>query len=43
MLFRSATCALVKRVMEQASLPALELSVKLTVDAKSGLNWDEAH
>ena len=38
-----ATCALVKRVMEQASLPALELSVKLTVDAKSGLNWDEAH
>jgi DNA polymerase-1 len=37
------TRAVVKSVMEGASLPALELSVPLTVDAKPGKNWDEAH
>lgn len=38
-----ATCALVKEVMERAAEPALSLSVPLTVDAKAGRNWDEAH
>jgi DNA polymerase-1 len=37
------TRAVVKKVMEGAALPALELSVPLTVDAKPGRNWDEAH
>jgi DNA polymerase-1 len=30
-------------VMEKASLPALELSVPLTVDARAAQNWEEAH
>ena len=30
-------------VMEQAAEPVLKLTVPLTVDAKAGLNWDEAH
>jgi DNA polymerase-1 len=38
-----ATCALVRGVMEKASLPALELSVPLVVDARAADNWDEAH
>lgn len=38
-----ATSAAVKSVMERASLPALELSVPLTVDARAAKNWDEAH
>jgi DNA polymerase I-like protein with 3'-5' exonuclease and polymerase domains len=29
--------------MEQAAEPVLKLTVPLTVDAKAGLNWDEAH
>ncbi len=33
----------VRKVMEQAAEPVLKLSVPLTVDAKAGLNWDEAH
>jgi len=37
------TCALVKKVMEQAHLPAVEISVPLDVDARAGSNWDEAH
>ncbi len=37
------TSAVAKAVMEKASLPAIELSVPLTVDARAGANWDEAH
>jgi DNA polymerase-1 len=32
-----------RAVMEKASLPALSLSVPLTVDARAAQNWDEAH
>jgi DNA polymerase-1 len=38
-----ATSAVVKKVMENATHPVLELTVPLVVDAKSGKNWDEAH
>ena len=38
-----ATIALVKRVMSEAPLPAVELSVPLQVDARAARNWDEAH
>ncbi len=38
-----ATCATVKSVMENAALPALELSVPLVVEARAAKNWDEAH
>jgi len=38
-----ATCALVKSVMEKASLPAIALSVPLVVEAKAGANWNEVH
>ncbi len=31
------------KVMEQAPLPAVQLSVKLTVDARAAQNWDAAH
>lgn len=34
---------LVSQVMEQACAPARELSVRLTVDANAGLNWEQAH
>lgn len=37
------TTALVKRVMENATMPALSLSVPLQVDARAAKNWDEAH
>ncbi len=37
------TCALLRDVMEGAALPAVELSVPLTVEADSGANWEEAH
>jgi len=33
----------VRKVMESAAEPVLKLSVPLVVDAKAGLNWDEAH
>ena len=36
-------CDLARAVMEKASLPAIALKVPLTVDARSGKNWDEAH
>jgi DNA polymerase-1 len=29
--------------METASLPAVQLSVPIQVDAKAADNWDEAH
>jgi DNA polymerase-1 len=38
-----ATIALVKRVMEQAAIPAVALSVPLVVDARAAANWDDAH
>ena len=37
------TAEVVKTVMESASLPALQLSVPLTVDAGQGRSWGEAH
>lgn len=38
-----ATIAVARRVMEQAPLPAVQLSVPLHVDARAAQNWDEAH
>jgi DNA polymerase I len=38
-----ATCAAAVSVMENAALPAIRLSVKLTVDARAADNWDAAH
>jgi DNA polymerase-1 len=32
-----------RTVMEKAALPAVELSVPLTVDARAAQNWDDAH
>ncbi len=37
------TMEVVRDVMEQAAHPAVQLSVPLQVDAKSGDNWDAAH
>ena len=37
------TKILVAKVMENAALPALEISVPLTVDCGVGDNWNEAH
>ena len=37
------TIPLIVKTMENASLPAVELSVPLKVDANAGDNWDEAH
>jgi DNA polymerase-1 len=37
------TSAMAVSVMEQASLPAIPLSVKLTVEARAAQNWDAAH
>jgi DNA polymerase-1 len=37
------TLPVVKRVMEEAPLPAVALSVPLQVDARAASNWDEAH
>ncbi|MDJ0612728.1 MAG: DNA polymerase I [Rhizobiaceae bacterium] len=37
------TISLVKNVMENATMPALSLSVPLQVDAQAADNWDEAH
>ena len=38
-----ATIAAVKKVREGASMPAVELSTPLVVDAGKGANWAEAH
>jgi DNA polymerase-1 len=38
-----ATIELAKRVMSEAPLPAVALSVPLQVDARAAKNWDEAH
>jgi DNA polymerase I len=37
------TCEAVKAAMEKATLPTLELSVPLVVEARAAKNWDEAH
>ena len=37
------TIPVVKAVMEGAALPAIEITVPLTVDCGVGNNWDEAH
>ncbi len=37
------TAKVVKQVMESATLPALRLSIPLTVDVGHGQSWDEAH
>jgi DNA polymerase I len=37
------TRALAVKLMEQAPLPAVALSVKLTVEARAAQNWDAAH
>jgi DNA polymerase-1 len=37
------TLPIVKRVMEDAPMPALSLSVPLQVDARAAHNWEEAH
>jgi DNA polymerase-1 len=37
------TLPVVKKVMEEAPMPALDLAVPLSVDARAAANWDEAH
>jgi DNA polymerase-1 len=37
------TIPVIKRVMEEAPLPAVALTVPLQVDARAADNWDEAH
>jgi len=37
------TLPLVTRVMEEAPLPAVALSIPLSVDARAANNWEEAH
>jgi DNA polymerase I len=39
----AATLPIVAKVMADAPMPALSLSVPLQVDARSADNWDEAH
>ncbi len=38
-----ASAKVVKRVMEEASLPRCPLSVPLVVETGKGRNWAEAH
>ena len=38
-----ATLPVIRRVMEDAPMPAVSLSVPLHVDARAADNWDEAH
>ena len=37
------TAQVIKQVMETATLPALQLSIPLTVDVGHGPSWDDAH
>jgi DNA polymerase-1 len=37
------TLPVIKRIMEQAPMPAVSLSVPLSVEARAAHNWDEAH
>ncbi len=38
-----AVCALAQKVMENAALPAAEISVPLLVEARAAANWEAAH
>jgi DNA polymerase I len=38
-----ATLPVIRKVMEEAPHPAVQLSVPLAVDARAAANWDEAH
>ncbi|WP_375459899.1 DNA polymerase I [uncultured Enterovirga sp.] len=38
-----ATLPVIRRVMEEAPHPAVNLRVPLAVDARAGVNWDAAH
>ena len=38
-----AAMPVIRKVMEQAAMPAIDLSVPLQVDARAADNWDEAH
>ena len=38
-----AAMPVIRTVMEQAAMPAIDLSVPLQVDARAADNWDEAH
>ena len=38
-----ATLPVIRRVMEEAPHPAVQLTVPLAVDARAAGNWDEAH
>ena len=40
---RIKVCALARKVMEGAALPAVDFSVPLLVEARAAANWDEAH
>ncbi|MEK7266081.1 MAG: DNA polymerase I [Pseudomonadota bacterium] len=37
------TIDVARKVMEEAPHPAVEISVPLVVDARAGMNWEEAH
>jgi DNA polymerase-1 len=37
------TIPVVKKVMEDAPMPAVAISVPLAVEARAAANWDEAH
>jgi DNA polymerase-1 len=39
----ASTIPVIKKVMEEAPLPAVSMSVPLQVDARAAGNWDEAH
>ena len=39
----AATLPVIRRIMEDAPMPALSLHVPLQVDARAAANWDEAH
>jgi DNA polymerase-1 len=38
-----AAMPIIREVMENAAMPAIDLSVPLRVDARAADNWDEAH
>jgi len=37
------TLPVIKAVMENAAMPAVDMAVPLHVDARAADNWDEAH
>ena len=39
----SGTIQIVRKTMENAAFPALDIAVPLKVDAQAADNWDEAH